>query len=67
MGEVACQGIDVHHRRLPLVQGSLEIPIQVTVTMDLYRRKERTGDEKIQELVNEWSEPRKKLGSGSGY
>ena len=53
MGEVACQGIDVHHCRLPLVQGSLEIPIQVTVTMDLYRRKERTGDEKIQELVNE--------------
>ena len=26
--------------------------------MDLYRRKERTGDEKIQEWVNEWSEPK---------
>ena len=27
--------MDTHHRRSPLVQGGLEIPIQVTVEMDL--------------------------------
>ena len=46
---VSCLGIDVHHRPLLLAHYSLEIPTQVTVTMDLYRRKERTGDEKISE------------------
>ena len=42
------------HRHSPSsIATGLEIPIQMTVTMDLYRRKEQTGDEKIQELVNE--------------
>ena len=27
--------VDIHHRRSPLVQGGLEIPIQVTVEMEL--------------------------------
>jgi len=30
---VTVKVIDVHHRRSPLVQGELEIPIQVTVKM----------------------------------
>ena len=33
-GRVSCQVIDVNYRRSPLVQGGLEIPIQVTVDMD---------------------------------
>ena len=32
---MTCQVTDVHHRRSPLVQGGIEIPIQVTVVMDL--------------------------------
>ena len=52
---VSCLGIDVHHRPLLLAHYSLEIPTQVTVTMDLYRRKERTGDKKISEWVK-WAE-----------
>lgn len=31
---MSCQVIDVNYRRSPLIQGGLEIPIQVTVDMD---------------------------------
>ena len=34
-GRVACKVTDVHHRRSPLVQGGLEIPVLVTITMEL--------------------------------
>ena len=33
--KVTAMVMDTHHRRSPLVQGGLEIPIQVTVEMDL--------------------------------
>ena len=32
--QIACKVINTHHRRSPLVQGGLEIPIEVTVTMN---------------------------------
>ena len=32
--KVTAMVMDTHHRRLPLVQGGLKIPIQVTVEMD---------------------------------
>ena len=31
---VTCKVTDVHHRRSPLIQGGLEIPIEVTVSME---------------------------------
>ncbi len=48
---------DTHHRRSPLVQGGLEIPIQVTVEMD-YSEKNRQCINKYETLVNEkYKEP----------
>ena len=32
--QIVCKVINTHHRRSPLVQGGLEIPIEVTVTMN---------------------------------
>ena len=32
--QIVCKVINTHHRRSPLVQGGLEIPIEVTVSMD---------------------------------
>ena len=32
---MSCQVIDIRYRRSPLVQGGLEIPIQVTVDIDI--------------------------------
>ena len=33
-GRVIAKVVDAQHRRLPLIQGGLEIPIEVTVEMD---------------------------------
>ena len=49
--------LDTHHRRSPLVQGGLEIPIQVTVTMPNSDKNE-LAMKRFQELVNErYKEP----------
>ena len=54
---VSCQVTDIHHRRSPLVQGGLEIPIQVTVTMDLGEGNVKVM-KKYEDLVNEhYKEP----------
>ena len=37
--KVTAMVMDIHHGRLPLVQGGLEIPIQVTVETDLTEKK----------------------------
>ena len=34
-GVVAAKVIDVNHRRSPLVQGGLEIPVEVRIVMEL--------------------------------
>ena len=33
--KVFCKVVEVNHRRSPLIQGGLEIPIKVTVEMDV--------------------------------
>ena len=49
--------MDIHHRRSPLVQGGLEIPIQVTVEMDLIEKNRQCLD-KYETLVGEkYKEP----------
>ena len=49
--------MDTHHWRSPLVQGGLEIPIQVTVEMDL-TEKNRQYLDKYETLVGEkYKEP----------
>ena len=32
---VSCRVVDAHHRRSPLIQGGMEIPVEVTVEMDI--------------------------------
>ena len=48
---------DAHHRRSPLVQGGLEIPVLVTVIMELGNNNVQVI-KKYEELVNEhYKEP----------
>ncbi len=55
--KVTAMVTDTHHRRSPLVQGGLEIPIQVTVEMDS-SEKNRQCINKYETLVNEkYKEP----------
>ena len=42
---MSCQVIDVNYRRSPLIQGGLEIPIQVTVDMDAGAKKIKSVEE----------------------
>ena len=51
-GRVSCKVIDAHYRRSPLVQGGLEIPIRVTVDMDIAESNSRAL-KKYEELVSE--------------
>ena len=44
--------MDTHHRRSPLVQGGLEIPIQVTVEIDMTEESQQCLD-KYETLVDE--------------
>ena len=54
---VLCQVVDIHHRRSPLVQGGLEIPVTVTVTMDLIEMNQ-SAIQKYETLVTEkYKEP----------
>ena len=56
-GRVSCQVISVCYRRSPLVQGGLEIPIQVTIDMDIGDSNTRVL-KKYEELVMEhYKEP----------
>ena len=55
--KVTAMVIDTHHRRSPLMQGGLEIPIQVTVEMDLTEKNRQCLD-KYETLVGEkYKEP----------
>ena len=55
--KVTAMVIDTHHRRSPLVQGGLEIPIQVTVEMDLTEKNQQCLD-RYKTLVGEkYKEP----------
>lgn len=50
---VTAKVIDTHHRRSPLVQGGLEIPIQVTVTMK-YTPENKNAMVKYEELIGKY-------------
>ena len=54
-----CKVVEVNHRRSPLIQGGLEIPIQVTVEMDVSEQNvlaigkyKSLVDEHYEELVD---------------
>lgn len=54
---VTAKVVDTHHRRSPLIQGGLEIPVEVAVEMDL-TDKNRLCLEKYESLVNQkYQEP----------
>lgn len=56
-GRVSCQVISVCYRRSPLVQGGLEIPVRVTVDMDIGDSNTQVL-KKYEELVTEhYKEP----------
>ena len=56
-GRVSCKVTNAHHRRSPLVQGGLEIPVLVTVTMELGSNNVQVM-KKYEHLVNEhYKEP----------
>ena len=56
-GELSCKVTNAHHRRSLLVQGGLEIPVLVTVTMELGNNNVRVM-KKYEHLVNEhYKEP----------
>ena len=53
--KVTATVMDTHHRRSPLVQGGLEIPIQITVEMDLTEKNRQCRDSswrEVQRMVN---------------
>ena len=50
---VVAEVLDTHHRRSPLVQGGLEIPIQVTVRMD-YSPQNKDALFKYESLVEQY-------------
>ena len=54
---VSCKVIDVHHRRSPLVQGGLEIPCEVTVTMNYSQENVRAMAEYTRLLQEKYEEP----------
>ena len=56
-GVVCAKFIDKNHRRSPLVQGGLEIPIQVTAEMDLTERNKPILEKYKQIVVSNYKEP----------
>ncbi len=50
---VTVKVVDTHHRRSPLVQGGLEIPIEVTISME-YQPKHKDLMAKYEELVGKY-------------
>ena len=54
---VTAKVVDTHHRRSPLVQGGLEIPVEVTIAMD-FTSKNEVAIKKCESLVKEkYKEP----------
>lgn len=58
LGVVCAKVIDKTHRRSPLVQGGLEIPVQVTAEMDLTERNKAILVKYKQIVVSNYKEPR---------
>ena len=57
-GRVVCaKVIDKNHRRSPLVQGGLEIPVQVIAEMDLTERNKAILEKYKQIIVSNYKEP----------
>ena len=57
-GGVLCSKvINKNHRRSPLVQGGLEIPVQVTAEMDLTERNKAILEKYKQIVVSNYKEP----------
>ena len=54
---VCAKVIDKNHRRSPLVQGGLEIPVQVTAEMDLTERNKAILEKYKQIVVSIYKEP----------
>ena len=54
---MSCKVIDVHHRRSPLVQGGLEIPCEVTVTMNYSQENVRAMAEYTRLIQEKYEEP----------
>ena len=57
-GVVCVKVINKNHRRSPLVQGGLEILVQVTVEMDLTERNKAILEKYKQIVVSNYKEPR---------
>ena len=54
---VSAKVVDVHHRRSPLVQGGLEVPVEVTVEMELSEQN-KLALQKFEALVQKkYKEP----------
>ena len=47
---MSCQVIDVRYRRSSLVKGGLEIPIRVTVDIDIGKNKVQSGVKEIRRI-----------------
>ena len=56
-GVVCAKVIGKNHRRSPLVQGGLEIPVQVTAEMDLTERNKTILEKYKQIVVSNYKEP----------
>ena len=56
-GVVCAKVIDKNHRRFLLVQGGLEIPVQVTAEMDLTERNKAILEKYKQIVVSNYKEP----------
>ena len=56
-GVVCAKVIEKNHRRSPLVQGGLKIPVQVTAEMDLTERNEAILEKYDQIVVSNYIEP----------
>ena len=56
-GVVCAKVIGKNHRRSPLVQGGLEIPVQVTAVMDLTERNKAILEKYLQIIVSNYKEP----------
>ena len=56
-GVVCAKVIGKNHRKSPLVQGGLEIPVQVTAEMDLTERNKAILEKYKQIVVTNYKEP----------
>ena len=54
---MSCKVTDVHHRQSPLVQGGLEIPCEVTVTMNYSQENVSVMAEYTRFIQEKYEEP----------